>query len=148
MLKLENLAKQMKSSEDVQVFTSLPPNVEGEIKFYLKLEIIKINLIQDTGKPKTADKQTSKYPSSVNESAIETNLIARCVWWGEENSNGSIFRPKVLVNNKLNSGNLNGAHKIQTNAKYVVRSGHRQFTAYLNGFNHLSSRLFEYSTKL
>lgn len=113
--------KQTKSKEDVQVFTSLPPNVEGEIKFYLRFKILNINL-NDT----TANKQNK----TNNRHEIKNdNLIARCLWWGEENSNGSIFRPKIQ--SKLFKTDT----KLQITALFMVRSGSKQFNAYLNGKN-------------
>ena len=116
-----------KSRDDVQVFTSLPPSVEGDIKFNLKLEITKINLIINSQKPTSGAKLNKK--SDIKAPELATNLIAQCVWWGEENTRGSIFRPRVLVN----GDSINSERKIQTTARYVVRSGIRQFTAYLNG---------------
>ncbi len=122
----------------MQVFTSLPPNVEGDIKFHLKIEISKINLLlEDTSKltePKSnsiknkqisTNKQVCK--QIINDS--KANVVAQCLWWGEENSKGSIFRPKISINGI----SVANERKIQTTAKYVVRSGIRQFSAYLNG---------------
>lgn len=121
----------------MQVFTSLPPNVEGEIKFTLKLEIAKINLLVDNpvraGDQSSKSKNIKKNTAFVKEAQLltdaESNVIAQCVWWGEDESRGSIFRPRILVNGEA----LKKERKIQTNAKYVVRSGIRQFNAYLNG---------------
>ncbi len=133
--------KTVKSKEDVQVFTSLPPKVEGEIKYYLKLQITKINLSQlflqylqqndSTSNNNNNNVKNSKNVKSIKSANANLNneqILARCVWWGEE-SNGSLFRPKVLNYNDLNNKNF-----AQTTARYVVRSGFKQFSAYLNGF--------------
>ncbi len=121
-----------KKKEDVQVFTSLPPNVEGDIKFFLILEISKVDFYDQTPLPL---KQSS---SQINRSNVKTkiqtdatvrdeNFIVRCVWWGEENIRYSIFRPKIVGAKNQNE------RAIQTTAKYMVRSGKKQFSAYLNG---------------
>lgn len=108
------------------MFTSLPPKVEGEIKCYLKLQITKLNLLNE---PPISDNKL--LPNKKDKNLVKTksdNIIARCVWWGEENTNGSIFRPRVLGSASQD------AKKIQTTAKYMIRSGPKQFSAYLNGF--------------
>lgn len=140
MLFTEKPVKSTKSKEDVQVFTSLPPKVEGEIKCYLKLQITKITFLIETPsndrppnvyKPNRNVKLAGKENSLPNK--IKTgNVIARCFWWGEENTNGALFRPKIIGSNSLDNKGL------QTTAKYMVRSGPKQFSAYLNGKNNLN----------
>lgn len=116
--KLERLEKQ--SKEDVKVFTSLPPNVEGDIKFYLRLKILNINLVETNVAKLNEKSANKKLPLKTD------NLISRCLWWGEENSAGSIFRPKIQ------SKYFKSEDKLQTTAVYMVRSGAKQFSAYLN----------------
>ena len=112
------------------MFTSLPPNVEGEIKFNFKLEISKINLkVDEAEDKKQLPKKNLKHVKSKQTEQNNSNLIAHVQWWGEDDSKGSIFRPRVLHNNKSQGND----RKIQTVAKYIVRSGMRQFSAYLNG---------------
>lgn len=62
------------------------------------------------------------------------NIIARCIWWGEDNSNGAIFRPRVLGSSTQDN------KKLQTTAKYMVRSGPKQFNAYLNGLTQIKEK--------
>lgn len=77
-------------------------------------------------KPTTGNsKQVCK--QIINDS--KANVVAQCLWWGEESSKGSVFRPRVSINGI----SVANERKIQTTAKYVVRSGIRQFSAYLNG---------------
>lgn len=118
------------------MFTSLPPKVEGEIKCYLKLQITRINLISEavkTNQPLTNNvKQNRNIKSNFKDKnqPIDTknsNLIARCIWWGEEETTGAVFRPKIFGTNCL------GNKVSQTLARYMVRSGPKQFAAYLNG---------------
>jgi hypothetical protein len=137
----------------VQVFTSLPPNVEGQIKFDLRLEISKINILADrpvrpeddkSARPKQPQQQV-RFQKTVADlkpdlPESESHLIAECLWWGEEETKGSIFRPKILVN----GASLNSERKVQTTAKYVVRSGYKQFSAYLNGKNFTRKFLFNF----
>ncbi len=112
----------------------MPPKVEGEIKYYLKFQITKINLSQlfiqqnDQTINNNANKNSKNIKSAkqVNANINNEQILARCVWWGEE-SNGSLFRPRILNYNDLNKNSA------QTTAKYVVRSGSKQFSAYLNG---------------
>ena len=115
------------------MFTSLPPKVEGDIKCFLKLQIIKVNLINESEtsaknaktniSSRTRPQQASTKENSEPEPAVK--LIARCVWWGED-STCAIFRPKQV-------GIEQNPKKLQTTAKYMVRSGPKQFSAYLNG---------------
>lgn len=72
---------------------------------------------------------------------IKNTLAVRIIWWGEDGV-GSIFRPKIIINNTpstrvLNTvkSNENLTRVIQTNAKYSVKSGPKQLTAYLTGKN-------------
>ena len=52
----------------------------------------------------------------------ETSLIAICIWWGEEEGTGAVFRPKSLGQVEKHN---------QTLAKYVTRSCFKQFSSYL-----------------
>lgn len=132
----EKPIRNQKSKEDVQVFTSLPPKVEGEIKCYLKLQISRINLVQEPVKtnqfiPNNV-RQNRNIKSNLKDKnqPVDTknnNLTARCIWWGEEDTIGAVFRPKIFGTNFLDN-------KVsQTLARYMVRSGPKQFSAYLNG---------------
>jgi len=105
------------------VFTSLPPNVEGDIKFYLRLKIANINLNDNVSNQpvKLVNKKQKEQDTKAG------NLVAKCSWWGEENNNGSTFRPKIQ------SKSYKSESKLQTLALYMVRSGPKQFSAYLNG---------------
>lgn len=126
-----------RAREDVQVFTSLPPKVDGEIKSYLVLQMTRINWSQDIQLTTTAPRTTTSIinrsskpkPSDVQElqTAFLNSLTARCLWWGEESASGSIFRPRVTFN-----GTLESSRKCQTTARYVVRSGLKQLASYLN----------------
>ncbi|CAF0712537.1 unnamed protein product [Brachionus calyciflorus] len=140
----------VKSKEDVQVFTSLPPKVEGEIKCYLKLQITKISFINETptnDRPlNVVNKQNKNTKITGREINLPNkikngNLIARCVWWGEENTTGAIFRPKLIGSNSLDNKNT------QTTAKYMVRSGPKQFSAYLNDMKTLDIDLIDSESK-
>ena len=94
----------------MQVFTSLPPKVDGNLRSYLKFQINKINLLDI-------------------KLTLSTNYAIRVLWWGEDGT-GSIFRPKIVSNNKL----VNDSNRlIQCVAKYSVKSGPKQLTAYLTG---------------
>ena len=101
----------------------MPPNVEGDIKFYLRLKITNINLND------SVLNNSVKHVSKKKQEIKLDNLIAKCSWWGEENS-GSIFHPKIQ--SKLYKSDS----KLQTQALYMVRSGSKQFNAYLNGENY------------
>ena len=115
------------------MFTSLPPKVEGDIKCFLKMQITKVNLINESEasvknaktniSSRARPHQASTKENSEPESAVK--IIARCVWWGEDSAS-AIFRPKQV-------GIEQNPKKLQTTAKYMVRSGPKQFSAYLNG---------------
>ena len=109
----------------MQVFTSLPPKLEGEIKCYLKLQISKVNWLKDKETPSngSADKLNRLKP---NANSRRSNFIIKCVWWGEKDTMGAIFRPKLV-------GSAQDPVKLQTTAKYMIRCGPKQFNAYLNG---------------
>jgi hypothetical protein len=133
----EKSLDKMKNQEDVQVFTSLPPKVEGEAKCYLRMRISKVNWLggqsskeklNDTKKPIKAVSISNKR-SGANESPITMPLFVKCLWWGEE-SLGAMFRPEVLVNGLSTD---HSSRPLQTIARYVVRSGPRQLSAYFNG---------------
>lgn len=131
---IEKPIKSQKSREDVQVFTSLPPKVEGEIKCYLKLQISRINLVDEPVKTNQSNnvRQNRNIKSNLKDKnqpndTKNTNLTARCIWWGEDDTIGAVFRPKIFGANVLDN-------KVsQTLARYMVRSGPKQFAAYLNG---------------
>jgi hypothetical protein len=132
-----------KCKQDVQVFTSLPPKVEGDIKFYLILQINKINWLA-TGIELTDNdtKQAKKTNAKQQHRKLDQlKLIARCLWWGEENSNGAVFRPK------LNDEKCSSSSIVQSTAKYMVRSGYKQFSAYLNDMKTLDIELINESTR-
>lgn len=122
------------AKQNVQVFTSLPPKVESDIKCYLKLQITKVVVLKDWWKKAPAT-NGRKLTGEVD---AGQNLIARCLWWGEENSRGALFRPKVVRSTTANSSSSSNAHLLQTTARYMIRSGPKQFTAYLNGLFVLS----------
>lgn len=122
------------SATNVRVFTSLPPKVEGEIKCCLRLQISRINL-------QKVDSTSTKKPST-NDTG--NTILARCVWWGEDPSSGALFRPRTVYssnasssNQQLSNNNNTSNSTLQTVARYMIRSGPKQFNAYLNGtFNY------------
>ncbi len=75
-------------------------------------------------------KQSDKENANKLKQQSTRNIIVKCVWWGEENSRGALFKPKVT---NASSGILQDPNKIQTTAKYMIRCGPKQFNAYLNG---------------
>jgi hypothetical protein len=99
--------------DNVQVFTDLPPKVDGSLKSYLKVEIAKLNWLWKAGG-----------------ATIDANpcLAIRILWWGEDGT-GSLFRPKV--NGLMNKSK---AQYTQTTAKYKIKSGAKQLSAYFNGW--------------
>ena len=154
----------MRSKEDVQVFTSLPPKVDGDIKSYLRLRIPKINYIVQEAPVidnVEAKNKNASYPNRQKFPLIKPSLnndhqkgghslpsiLAKCVWWGEDtNSKGAIFRPKILdlsSNVATASGNN---RKTQTTAKYMIRSGAKQFSAYLGDMKTLDIDLIKEET--
>ena len=84
--------------------TSLPPKVEGQIRCHLKVAIR--DIIWTVGSPPDI-------------SAV------RLKWWGEEGE-GAVFSP----NDKRKTKTLGGTATV---AHYAVRSGPKQFAAYLSG---------------
>lgn len=106
--------------QNVQVFTSLPPKVQGEIKCFLRLQISRINWLK--GDTKKQQQQQG-----------ESSILARCVWWGEESSRGALFRPRLVYPNQPQTPQPNTSSSLQTIARYMIRSGPKQFNAYLNG---------------
>ncbi|RNA39037.1 C2 domain-containing 3, partial [Brachionus plicatilis] len=142
--------KSQKSREDVQVFTSLPPKVEGEIKCYLKLQISRINLVNEPAKTNQPVANNARQNRNIKSNLKDKNppsdtkngnLIARCIWWGEEDTTGAVFRPKVFGTNCLDN-------KIsQTLARYMVRSGPKQFAAYLNDMKTLDIDIIDDQSK-
>jgi hypothetical protein len=96
------------NDEDVQVFTCLPPKVDGSLRCYLKLKVLKINLFDNFNN---------------NNVKNSLDLVVKIFWWGED-GDGCKFRPKINGQTRSN---------IQTTAKYLVKSGPKQLAAYLNG---------------
>ncbi|XP_013378816.1 C2 domain-containing protein 3-like [Lingula anatina] len=94
--------KQGPSLEDeVPVYTSLPPMVEGQLRCFLRLSVNQILWLLPT-------------PPELSQ--------VRVKWWGEEGL-GAVFRPL----------NVKGSDKtlLKTTARYAIRSGPKQLTAYL-----------------
>jgi len=96
------------------------------------LEVSKINLFID--RPIRDENVRSKSKNKevyvdYDLSELDSSLVAECLWWGEEETKGSIFRPNILADGV----SLNKDCTVQTTAKYVVRSGYKQLSAYLNG---------------
>jgi C2 domain-containing protein 3 len=115
------------SKENVQVFTSLPPKVEGDIKCYLKLHIPKLSWLVESG---SSDKLNRNVKQDTNRHQAARNIAVRCSWWGEDSSRGALFRPKVV---NAPTATLQDPSKLQTTAKYMIRCGPKQFNSYLNG---------------
>jgi hypothetical protein len=133
-----------KLKEDVQVFTSLPPKVEGEIKCCLKMQISKINIIVSSAQ-NSSENKVYKFKQN-KENLVSKNLgnyVIRCVWWGEENKNGALFRPKILNNNQHQHTQLETS-KFQTVARYMIRCGPKQFNSYLNGKKNSIFRIYSF----
>ncbi|KAK3100781.1 hypothetical protein FSP39_025242 [Pinctada imbricata] len=93
--------------EDVKVHTGLPPQVEGQLRCFVRLSVSQIMWL------------TPVVPQ-------ETHV--RVKWWGET-GDGALFRPVDMK--KGNKG------PTKTVARYPVRSGPRQFAAYLNDMDTL-----------
>ena len=133
----------------MQVFTSLPPKVDGDIKCYLRLRIPKISyIVTETAVEASTNKKVApKFGKKVEknaEIALLPSILAKCVWWGEdEHANGAIFRPKI-VGSSANSQTV--SRHTQTTAKYMVRSGGKQFTAYLSDMKTLDIELLNEAT--
>ncbi|XP_067663139.1 C2 domain-containing protein 3-like [Haliotis asinina] len=94
--------------EDVRVHTALPPQVEGQLRCFCRLSISQIIWVT----PVTPDL-----------------TLVRLKWWGET-GDGSIFKPL-----NVKKGDKSGC---QTTARYPVRSGPRQFAAYLSDMGALT----------
>ncbi|XP_048237074.1 C2 domain-containing protein 3-like isoform X2 [Haliotis rufescens] len=94
--------------EDVRVHTALPPQVEGQLRCFCRLSISQIIWV----------------------TAVTPDLtLVRIKWWGEP-GDGSIFKPL-----NVKKGDKSGC---QTTARYPVRSGPRQFAAYLSDMGALT----------
>ncbi|XP_060074176.1 C2 domain-containing protein 3-like [Ylistrum balloti] len=87
--------------EDVQVQTGLPPQVDGQLRCFCRLNIDQIHW-------------HSPNPPDVTH--------VRVKWWGED-GDGALFRPL-----NVKRGDKGPA---KTTARYPVRSGPRQFASYL-----------------
>lgn len=131
---IEKNVTSSKSKENVQVFTSLPPKVEGEIKCCLKLQISRINWLGNKDfKNEIIQNKKLSSANTINV-APDSGIIAKCVWWGEEPKGGALFRPRVVYPNQIiAAASSNSNLRLQTVAKYMIRSGPKQFNAYLNG---------------
>ena len=145
------------SKENVAVFTSLPPKVEGIIRFTLRLHISRIIWLKDESKSSSRQQRMSVHQRKKTNNGEESDdslarvIVVRCVWWGEESS-GSLFRPKVQLN-PLTSTNkqpqptrTQNTLQQQTTAVYMVRSGAKQLAAYLNDMKTLDMDLLDAST--
>ncbi|XP_033104608.1 C2 domain-containing protein 3-like [Anneissia japonica] len=88
--------------ENVQASTSLPPEVEGQLRCYLRVSVTKIVWT------------ISNHPDVVH---------VRLRWWGEL-SNGTVYRPSDVKNPKKSA--------VRSIARFPVRCGPKQFAAYLN----------------
>lgn len=88
------------------------------MRCYLKLKVLKINLFDNY-----SNSNSSSSGSNSNNVKNSLDLVVKIVWWGED-GDGSKFRPKINGKTRLN---------LQTTAKYLVKSGPKQLTAYLNG---------------
>ncbi|XP_053399357.1 C2 domain-containing protein 3-like [Mercenaria mercenaria] len=87
--------------EDVQVNTGLPPQVEGQLRCFCRVSVTQI---------------TWEVPNTPDVTYVSLK------WWGEP-GNGIVFRPVDLKCGR--SG------QAKTTARFPVRSGPKQFTAYL-----------------
>ncbi|XP_060682195.1 C2 domain-containing protein 3 [Hemiscyllium ocellatum] len=99
--KAVKLGKKTKGISDVLPSTSLPPLVEGQVQYFLRVTISKIlwNIPRPPAVP-----------------------LVRLRWWGET-SNGTLFRPGDASHIEPKS--------VKTTARYAVRCGQKQFTSYL-----------------
>ncbi|XP_055958923.1 C2 domain-containing protein 3 [Patella vulgata] len=92
------------SAEDVKVHTSLPPQVDGQLRCFCKVSVEEViwnrNILQ---------------PPEITQVRIK--------WWGESGE-GAVFKPVDVFQN--------GRGNYCTTARYPVRSGLKQFTSYLN----------------
>lgn len=90
---------------NVPVHTSLPPQVEGQLRCFLCLCISQIKWV------------VHQHPA---------RTVIHVTWWGETGS-GTIFRPF--------DASREDNDNIKTTARYPIRSGPKQFTSYLNDMN-------------
>lgn len=88
---------------DVSPSTSLPPLVEGRLRFFLRVTVSQIQW-------------TLHNPPSPT--------FVRLRWWGES-SNGTHFFPS--------DGSQPAQKTIKTTARFPIRCGPKQFTSYLTG---------------
>lgn len=98
---------QKKKKDDVVIHTGLPPKVEGQLRCHCCLSVSQV-------------KWTCPSPPDV------THVRVR--WWGEEGE-GAIFRPY-----DARKGNFAMA---KTLARYPIKSGPKQFSAYLTDMSSL-----------
>ncbi|CAH1777586.1 unnamed protein product [Owenia fusiformis] len=106
-LKTSKKIKKRGLREDVRVHTGLPPQVEGQLRCYLKLSVKEL-----TWNIQTAPEDT----------------YVRVLWWGED-GDGSYFRP--LCGKRVEKS------QCVTTARYAVRSGPKQFATYLTDMGSL-----------
>ncbi|ESO89518.1 hypothetical protein LOTGIDRAFT_165110 [Lottia gigantea] len=90
--------------EDVKVFTSLPPQVDGQLRCFCKVAVEEIIWSTDIPNPPVL-------------------TLVRTKWWGEDGE-GSTFKPVDVLQQ--------GRTTFCTTARYPIRSGLKQFTSYLN----------------
>ncbi|XP_041357389.1 C2 domain-containing protein 3-like [Gigantopelta aegis] len=89
-------------AEDVKVHTALPPQVDGQLRCFCKVTVGQILWL------------TTLSPDLT---------LVRIKWWGEHGE-GSIFKPLDVKKGEKGPS--------RTTARYPVRSGPRQFAAYLD----------------
>ncbi|XP_072039618.1 C2 domain-containing protein 3-like [Amphiura filiformis] len=99
--------------EDVKYSTSLPPAVEGQLRCFLRVSITKI------------DWTIAKPPDITH---------VRLQWWGEA-TEGTVFRPLDVKNPQKSMS--------RTTARFPVRCGPKQFTAYLNDMGTLQLEILK-----
>ncbi|GFN84972.1 C2 domain-containing protein 3 [Plakobranchus ocellatus] len=92
----------------LEVFTGLPPQVDGQIRCFCTLSVPQV--IWTVPKP-------------------PVKVFVRVKWWGET-GDGVLFRPHDIKKGTK-------AQNLLTTAKYAVRSGPVQFTTYLNDMGSL-----------
>ncbi|XP_071950969.1 C2 domain-containing protein 3-like [Antedon mediterranea] len=95
-------ARRRAPKENVQASTSLPPEVEGQLRCYLRVSVTKIVW-------------TISNPPDI--------VHVRLRWWGELSS-GTVYRPFDVKNHKKST--------LKSIARFPIRCGPKQFATYLN----------------
>ncbi|XP_048388551.2 C2 domain-containing protein 3 isoform X2 [Stegostoma tigrinum] len=111
--KAVKLGKKSKGISDVLPSTSLPPLVEGQVQYFLRVTVSKILWI--IPRPPAAP-------------------LVRLRWWGET-SCGTLFRPGDASHAERKS--------VKMTARYAVRCGSKQFTSYLTDMGILVLEVME-----